>query len=79
MFDALNDERNLSAAAGAVKKAGKHLQMTICYSVSHGSRMGGPIYNLDYYVDRGRAMAGMDADSICVKDMGRTAVPVRCP
>ena len=75
VFDALNDERNLSAAAGAVKKAGKHLQMTICYSVSHGSRMGGPIYNLDYYVERARVMAGMDADSICVKDMAGLLSP----
>ena len=75
VFDALNDERNLSAAAGAVKKAGKHLQMTICYSVSHGSKMGGPIFNLDYYVGRGRVMAGMDADSICVKDMAGLLSP----
>ena len=75
VFDALNDERNLSAAAGAVKKAGKHLQMTICYSVSHGTRMGGPIFNLDYYVDRARVMAGMDADSICVKDMAGLLSP----
>ena len=75
VFDALNDERNLSSAAGAVKKSGKHLQMTICYSVSHGSRMGGPIFNLDYYVERGRVMAGMDADSICVKDMAGLLSP----
>ena len=75
VFDALNDERNLSAAAGAVKRSGKHLQMTICYSVSHGSRMGGPIFNLDYYVGRGRVMAGMDADSICVKDMAGLLSP----
>ena len=75
VFDALNDERNLSAAAGAVKKAGKHLQMTICYSVSHGTRMGGPIFNLDYYVERARVMAGMDADSICVKDMAGLLSP----
>ena len=75
VFDALNDERNLSATAGAVKRSGKHLQMTICYSVSHGSRMGGPIFNLDYYVGRGRVMAGMDADSICVKDMAGLLSP----
>ena len=75
VFDALNDERNLSAAAGAVKKAGKHLQMTICYSVSHGTRMGGPIFNLDYYVERARVMARMDADSICVKDMAGLLSP----
>ncbi len=75
VFDALNDERNLSAAAGAVKRSGKHLQMTICYSVSHGSRMGGPIFNLGYYVERARVMAGLDADSICVKDMAGLLSP----
>ncbi len=75
VFDALNDERNLSTAARAVKKAGKHLQMTICYSVTHGGRMGGPIFNLDYYAERARVMAEMDADSICVKDMAGILAP----
>ena len=51
VFDALNDEVNLRRAASAVKKSGKHLQMAICYSVTEEGRLGGPIYNLDYYVD----------------------------
>ena len=45
--DALNDERNLEAAASAIKKVGKHLQMTICYSTTQEGRMGGPIYDLE--------------------------------
>ena len=75
VFDALNDEWNLRAAAAAVKSAGKHLQMTICYSVTEEGRLGGPIYDLDYYVDRAKQFQGMDADSICVKDMAGLLAP----
>ena len=74
VFDALNDERNLETAARAVKKAGKHLQITICYSVTDG-RMGGPIYNLAYFMDRAGVFRDMDADSICVKDMAGLLAP----
>ena len=75
VFDALNDERNLERAAKAVKRAGKHLQMTICYSVTDEGRLGGPIYDLDYYLDRARVFCDMDADSICVKDMAGLLAP----
>ncbi len=75
VFDALNDERNLSRSAAAVKRAGKHLQMTICYSVTEEGRLGGPIYDLDYYLDRARVFRGMDADSVCVKDMAGLLAP----
>ena len=75
MFDALNDERNLARSAKAVKRAGKHLQMTICYSVTEKGRLGGPIYDLDYYLDRARVFQDMDADSICVKDMAGLLAP----
>ena len=75
VFDALNDERNLEAAGKAVKKAGKHLQMTICYSVTEESRMGGPIYNLDYFIERAKVFQDMDADSICIKDMAGLLAP----
>ena len=74
VFDALNDEWNLEAAAGAVKKAGRHLQMTICYSVTD-SRMGGPIYNLEYYVGKARRFADLGADSVAIKDMAGLLAP----
>ena len=45
VFDALNDERNLQRAANAIKNKGRHLQVAICYSVTEGGRLGGPIYN----------------------------------
>ena len=75
VFDALNDERNLARAASAVKRAGKHLQMTICYSVTGDGGLSGPIYNLDYFLERARVFRDMDADSICVKDMAGILAP----
>ena len=75
VFDALNDERNLERSAAAVKRSGKHLQMTICYSVTEEGRLGGPIYDLDYYIDRAKVFEAMDADSICVKDMAGLLSP----
>lgn len=75
VFDALNDERNLERAAAAVKRTGKHLQLAICYTVTEEGRLGGPLYNLDYYVARARLFQDMGADSICLKDMGGLMAP----
>jgi len=74
VFDALNDERNVEQVVKATKASGKHLQMAICYSVTEG-RMGGPIYNLDYFVEKARSFQDMGADSICLKDMGGVMAP----
>ena len=75
VFDALNDPANVRRAAQAVKAAGKHLQLAICYSVTDDGRLGGPYYNLDYYLDKARQFAEMGADSICIKDMGGLLAP----
>jgi pyruvate carboxylase subunit B len=74
VFDALNDERNVERAVKAIKASGKHLQLAICYSVTEG-RMGGPIYSLDYFVDKAKRFQEMGADSICLKDMGGVMAP----
>ena len=74
VFDALNDEWNLTAAADAVRGAGRHLQMTICYSVTE-ARMGGPIYNLDYYVGKAKRFEELGAHSIGIKDMAGLLAP----
>ena len=74
VFDALNDERNLQTAAQAVRESGKHLQLAICYSITEG-RLGGPIYSLDYYVERAVRFQEMGADSICIKDMAGMLAP----
>ena len=75
VFDALNDERNIRQAADAVKSNGRHLQVAICYSVTEGDRLGGPIYNLDYFVSKARRFEKLGADSICLKDMGGVLAP----
>ena len=75
VFDALNYEPNLERAAAAVKRAGKHLQLTMCYTVTDEGRMGGPIYNLDYYRSKAKSLRDMGADSICIKDMGGLLAP----
>ena len=75
VFDALNYEPNLERASAAVKRAGKHLQLTICYTVTDEGRMGGPIYNLDYYRSKAQNLRDMGADSICIKDMGGLLAP----
>ena len=62
VFDAMNDMRNLQTALGAVKKQGKHAQGTISYTVS-------PVHTMDLWVDLGRQLEDMGADSIAIKDM----------
>lgn len=75
VFDALNYEPNLETAASAVNRNGKHLQMAICYSVTENGKLGGSIYNLEYYVNKARSFLELGADSICLKDMGGLMAP----
>jgi len=74
VFDAVNDERNHERAAKAIKKAGKHYQGAICYSLTQ-PRMGGPVYNLEYYVKKARLLQDMGANSICIKDQAGLISP----
>jgi pyruvate carboxylase subunit B len=74
VFDAVNDERNHERAAKAIKKAGKHYQGAICYSLTQ-PRMGGPVYNLEYYVKKALVLQGMGADSVCIKDQAGLISP----
>ena len=74
VFDAVNDERNHERAARAIKKCGKHYQGALCYSLTQ-PRMGGPIYNLEYYVNKALILQDMGADSICIKDQAGLISP----
>jgi len=74
VFDALNDERNFQTAMKAIKKAGKHAQLSICYSLTE-RKMGGPVFNLDYYLQKARIFQEMGADSLCIKDMAGLISP----
>ncbi|MDY0150812.1 MAG: pyruvate carboxylase subunit B [Candidatus Cloacimonas sp.] len=74
IFDALNDFRNFITAVKIVKKNHKHFQGTICYSLTE-QRMGGDIYNVEYYVQKAKQLEEMGADSICIKDMAGLVAP----
>jgi pyruvate/oxaloacetate carboxyltransferase len=73
-FDAVNDERNFETAFKTIKKMGKHIQGTICYSLTE-RRMGGPIFNLNYYLEKAKILEGMGSDSLCIKDMAGLLAP----
>ncbi|MHC1741680.1 MAG: pyruvate carboxylase subunit B [Syntrophobacteraceae bacterium] len=74
VFDALNDYRNFETVVRIIKKNDKHFQGTICYSLTE-SRMGGPVYNLDYYLKKAKELEDMGADTICLKDMAGLIAP----
>ena len=62
VFDAMNDVRNLSTALRAVKETGRHAQGTLSYTVS-------PVHTLETWLEMGRRLEEMGADSLCIKDM----------
>ena len=74
VFDAVNDTRNFEAPFRAIKKAGKHIQGSVCYSLTQ-RRMGGDVYDLDFYVKKAKIIEQMGADSFCIKDMAGLISP----
>ena len=74
VFDALNDFRNFQTAVKIIKKNKKHFQGAICYSLTE-QRMGGDIYNIDYYVKKAKQLEDMGADTVCIKDMAGLGAP----
>ncbi len=69
IFDALNDTRNLETAFDAVKRAGGHVQGTICYTSS-------PVHTVDRFAAMADRMVEMGADSLCIKDMAGLLSPM---
>ena len=74
VFDALNDFRNFQTAVKIIKKNNKHFQGAICFSLTE-QRMGGEIYNIEYYVSKAKQLENMGADTICIKDMAGLIAP----
>jgi oxaloacetate decarboxylase alpha subunit len=68
VFDALNDVRNMEVAIKTVKKAGKHPQGTICYTIS-------PVHTVEHFVEFAKKLATLECDSICIKDMAGMLAP----
>jgi pyruvate carboxylase subunit B len=73
-FDALNDYRNFETVVKSIKKCKKHFQGCICYSMTE-PRMGGKVYNINYYVKKAKELETMGADTICIKDMAGLLAP----
>ena len=68
IFDAMNDTRNLQTAIRATLATGKHAQGTISYTVS-------PVHTLDLWLDLGKQIEDMGAESLCIKDMAGLLKP----
>ena len=74
VFDALNDYRNFETCVERIKANGKHFQGVICYSLTE-RRMGGDVFNLDYYLKKAKEIEAMGADTLCIKDMAGIIAP----
>ncbi len=74
VFDALNDFRNFETVVERIKANGKHFQGTICYTLTE-RRMGGDVFNLEYYLSKAREIQNMGADTLCLKDMAGIMAP----
>jgi len=68
VFDAMNDMRNIETALKAVKKVGKHAQGTISYTLS-------PVHTIEKWIEQGKQIEDMGADSIVIKDMAGLLKP----
>jgi pyruvate/oxaloacetate carboxyltransferase len=74
VFDALNDFRNFQTVVERIKANKKHFQGTICYSLTE-RRMGGDVFNLEYYLEKAKELQDMGADTLCLKDMAGIMAP----
>ena len=77
VFDAVNDPRNIEMAVKSIKECGKHAQLAISFSLTE-SKIGGPIFNLEYFINKARTYRDLGADSLCIKDMAGLNLSGRC-
>jgi len=69
VFDALNDIRNMEAAMTAVRRAGKHLEASICYTTS-------PVHTLKRFIEIAKRLEDLGTDTLCIKDMAGLLAPM---
>jgi len=74
VFDALNDLRNFETVVERIKANGKHFEGAISYSLTE-RHLGGPVFNMEYYVNLAKKLEAMGADSVCIKDMAGIISP----
>ncbi|NLA05224.1 MAG: pyruvate carboxylase subunit B [Firmicutes bacterium] len=67
IFDSLDDERNLMTCIKTIKACGKQVQIQMQYSLTE-LKLGGPVYNIDYYVRKAKTFEEIGADSISIAD-----------
>ena len=68
IFDALNDLRNMEFAMKIAKREGGHVQGVISYTIS-------PVHTDAAFVQMGRDLKALGADSIAIKDMAGLITP----
>jgi len=68
VFDALNDVRNMKTAIRKAKEVGAEVQGAIVYTT-------GPVFTLDYYMERVDELIELDVDYITIKDMAALLDP----
>src|SRR5881396_1097930 len=69
IFDALNDLRNMEPAMREVKTCGRHVEASICYTVS-------PVHSLDRFISLARQLEDVVTDTLCIKDMAGLLAPL---
>src|SRR5918996_4815385 len=69
IFDALNDVRNMQQAMRTVRATGKHVEATLCYTVS-------PVHSIDRFVDLAKQLEDLGTDTLCIKDMAGLLAPM---
>ena len=69
IFDALNDLRNMEPAMRQVKACGKHVEASICYTLS-------PVHSLDRFVELAKQLEDLGTDTLCIKDMAGLLSPL---
>lgn len=69
IFDALNDTRNMTRAMQRVRACGKHVEASICYTVS-------PVHSLERFVELARELEDIGTDTLCIKDMAGLLAPM---
>jgi pyruvate carboxylase subunit B len=68
IFDAVNDIRNMEVSIRTAKRAGAHVQGTVCYTIS-------PVHTIPLYVKMAKELEEMGCDSLCIKDMAGLISP----
>jgi pyruvate carboxylase subunit B len=74
IFDAVNDLRNFNPCMERVKANGKIVEAAVCYSLTE-RRLGGDVYNLEYFISKCKELESMGADTIAIKDMAGILSP----